>query len=84
MESLGQKLRILEDLLLGINVDMLSNLMRYGTSCRSRISELRAMGFEIDDFVPKGERYKIYFIKEENIEASKELAKKLKILEEGR
>ena len=77
-----QTQRILTDLLSGIEVNLLNDLKRYGTSCRSRISELRAMGFEIDDFIPKGARYKIYYIKEHNLKSANWLAKKLKILEE--
>jgi len=57
-----QKQRILADLLQGLQVNMLNDLQRYGTSCRSRISELIADGYPIESFIPKGERYKIYFL----------------------
>lgn len=65
-----QKERILSDLLDGITVDMLSNIKRYGTSCRSRISELREDGYPIDDEwreSPDGARYKVYFIPQEKL-----------------
>jgi len=60
----GQKARILEDLLAGIEVDMLEDLERYGTSCRSRIAELRAAGYPIQDYFNKsnGGRYKTYYL----------------------
>jgi len=58
----GQKERILADLLQGLHINMLNDIKRYGTSCRSRIAELRADGFPIDDYIPTGERYKIYFL----------------------
>jgi len=63
--KIGQKERILQDLLDGITVDMLSDIQRYGTSCRSRIAELRADGYPIEDEwreSPTGARYKVYFI----------------------
>lgn len=62
MAIVPQKQRILDDLLLGLHIDMLRNVKRYGTSCRSRIAELRAEGYPVEDFIPKGERYKIYFL----------------------
>jgi len=62
MKKLTQKERILKDLLEGIYVNMLNNIKRYGTSCRSRIAELRADGYPIEDYTPKGEKYKIYFL----------------------
>lgn len=58
----GQRERILEDLLQGKEINMLDDLQRYGTSCRSRISEIRADGYPVEDYVPKGERYKIYYL----------------------
>jgi len=61
----GQKARILEDLLAGIEVDMLKDIERYGTSCRSRIAELRAAGYPIQDYFKKssnGARYKVYYL----------------------
>jgi len=61
-EIIPQKTRILNDLLQGLHIDMLRNVKRYGTSCRSRIAELRADGYPVEDYVPKGERYKIYFL----------------------
>lgn len=57
-----QSERILEDLLLGIHVNMLDNVKRYGTSCRSRISELRANGYPIEDYFV--DNYKVYFLPE--------------------
>jgi len=66
----GQRERILEDLLAGITVDMLADLQRYGTSCRSRIAELRAAGYPIEDEwreSPSGSRYKVYFIPQEKL-----------------
>jgi len=62
MRKPTQKERILTDLLQGLHVNMLNDLQRYGTSCRSRIAELRADGYPIESFIPKGERYKIYFL----------------------
>ena len=62
MKQPTQKERILADLLQGLHVNMLNNLQRYGTSMRSRISELIADGYPIESFIPKGERYKVYFL----------------------
>ena len=62
MKTPTQKERILADLLAGTHVNMLNDLERYGTSCRSRISELRADGYEIEDYTPKGESYKVYYM----------------------
>lgn len=62
MGNTNQKQRILTDLLAGIHVNMLDNIKRYGTSCRSRISELRAEGYPIEGYSPKGEQYLIYFL----------------------
>ena len=61
----GQRERILQGLLSGITVDMLSDIQRYGTSCRSRIADPRAKGYPIEDEwreSPIGARYKVYFI----------------------
>ena len=58
----SQTQRIIEDLLLGLHVEMLKDVKRYGSSMRSRISELRADGYPIEDYIPKGEQYKIYFL----------------------
>lgn len=55
-----QSERILEDLLLGVHINMLDNVKRYGTSCRSRISELRASGYPIEDYFI--DKYKVYFL----------------------
>lgn len=60
MKKQTQTERILEDLLLGIHVNMLSDVKRYGTSCRSRISELRKAGYPIEDYFV--DNYKIYFL----------------------
>ena len=54
--------RILQDLLQGLHLNMLNNIQRYGTSMRSRISQLRAEGYPIEDYKPKGEQFKIYFL----------------------
>ena len=62
MKKPTQKERILSDLLQGLHVNMLNDIQRYGTSCRSRISDLRAEGYPINDYTPKGEQYKIYFL----------------------
>jgi len=62
MKKPTQKERILSDLLQGLHVNMLNDLQRYGTSMRSRISELIADGYPIENFIPKGERYKVYFL----------------------
>ena len=62
---MNQTQRILNDLLKGLHVNMLSDIPRYGTSARSRISELRASGYPIEDYFEKsvgGGRYKIYFL----------------------
>jgi len=62
---MNQKQRILTDLLKGLHVNMLNDLERYGSSCRSRISELRASGYPIKDYFelsPNGSRYKVYFL----------------------
>ena len=67
MSKLTQTQRILEDLLKGLHVNMLSDIERYGTSCRSRIAELRASGYPIEDYwevSPSGARYKVYFLPE--------------------
>jgi len=60
----GQRERILADLLQGLHVDMLKDIERYGTSCRSRIAELRAAGYPIQDYFNKsnGGRYKTYYL----------------------
>ena len=63
----NQKGRILSDLLEGKEINMLENLQRYGTSCRSRIAELRAEGYKIEDYIPKGQRYKIYYMPKDEI-----------------
>lgn len=60
-----QSQRILSDLLQGIHVNMLNDIKRYGTSCRSRISELRAEGYPIEGYSLKGENYLIYFLPEQ-------------------
>ena len=63
----GQRQRILDDLLQGLRINWLENIQRYGTSCRSRIAELRANGYQIEDCweqSPSGARYKIYYIPE--------------------
>jgi len=65
MSKETKKQSILHDLLKGVRIDMLSNLERYGTACRSRIAELRADGYPIqDEFkkTPSGARYKVYFL----------------------
>lgn len=64
-----QKERILEDLLLGIHVNMLDNLKRYGTSMRSRIAELRAEGYPIEDYFI--ESYKVYYLPNSYLEKIK-------------
>jgi len=60
----NQTQRILDDLLQGLHVNMLSDIKRYGTSCRSRISELRAAGYPIEDYNPIGGNYKAYYLPE--------------------
>lgn len=72
-KKLTQKERILEDLLNGVYVNMLSNVKRYGTSCRSRIAELRAEGYHIEDYFvgSGGGSYKVYFIPKEKLEENK-------------
>ena len=65
MKKNGQRERILADLLQGLHVDMLKDIERYGTSCRSRIAELRAAGYPIQDYFKKssnGARYKVYYL----------------------
>ena len=57
------------DLLQGLKINMLKNIKRYGTSCRSRIAEFRAMGMDIEDFKPDGEQYKIYYMTKKAIKA---------------
>lgn len=44
---MSKESNILDDLKNGIVVNMLKNVPRYGTSCRSRISEFRAKGIYI-------------------------------------
>ena len=58
----GQRERILSDLLQGLHVNMLNDIKRYGTSCRSRISELRADGFPIEGYTQNGKNFKIYYL----------------------
>jgi len=48
---MSKKQNILNDLQDGKLVDMLADLRRYGTSLRSRISELRADGYIIESKV---------------------------------
>ena len=62
MKKPTQTERILSDLMDGIHVNMLNDIKRYGTSCRSRISELIADGYPIESYTPKGERYSVYFL----------------------
>ena len=59
-----QRERILADLLQGLHVDMLKDIERYGTSCRSRIAELRADGYPIQDYFNKSNsgRFKTYYL----------------------
>ena len=58
----GQKARILTDLLKGLHANMINDIKRYGTSCRSRISDLRKDGYPVQDYIPDGEHYKIYYL----------------------
>jgi len=44
---MSKRQNILKDLQNGIVVNVLKNIPRYGTSCRSRISEFRASGMII-------------------------------------
>jgi argininosuccinate lyase len=48
---MSKKQNILTDLEDGKIVNMLNDLKRYGTSCRTRISEFRADGHEIESKV---------------------------------
>lgn len=64
-----QKQRILEDLLLGIHTDMLSNVKRYGTSFRTRISDLRKEGYPIEDYFVTN--YKVYYLPNSYLEKIK-------------
>lgn len=61
---MSKKQNILSDLKEGIIVDMFSDLKRYGTSLRSRISELRASGHEIDSKVIDKSGALAYFMPE--------------------
>lgn len=59
-----KKQNILTDLENGIIVNMLNDLKRYGTSMRSRISELRAEGHEIESKVIDKSGALAYFMPE--------------------
>jgi len=59
---MNQRERILSDLLQGLEVNMLKDIQRYGTSCRSRIAELRAEGYPIEDKIIPPTNYKTYFL----------------------
>lgn len=71
----GQKNRVLKTLLEGVHLSELEAIKRgLGTSMRSRISELRAEGYDIDDYRPTG-TYKASYISPANIKVYKRLAK---------
>lgn len=59
-----KKQNILNDLESGIVVNMFNDLKRYGTSMRSRISELRADGYEIESKVIDKSGALAYFMPE--------------------
>lgn len=69
---MNQTQRILHDLKLGLRVNMLSNIPRYGTSCRNRISELRLSGVDIQDRKIHKSGAKEYFI-QKYVDARKEI-----------
>ncbi len=57
-----KKRKILEALLAGERISELTGLTQgFGTSMRSRVSELRKAGYEINDHRPTG-TYKEYFM----------------------
>lgn len=62
--------RIMEDLLKGIHVSMLRDVKRYGTSCRNRISELRAKGYPIEDYYI--DNYKVYYFSDAYLNSLKD------------
>ena len=66
----NQTQRILTDLLQGLEINWFNNPQRYGTSARSRIAELRASGYKIEDRWEdsfSGAKYKVYFMNEETL-----------------
>lgn len=69
---MNQTQRILHDLKLGLRVNMLNNIPRYGTSCRNRISDLRLSGVSIQDRVIGKGCAKEYFMSE-YVKARKEI-----------
>lgn len=72
---MNQTQRILHDLKLGLVVNMLNDIPRYGTSCRNRISDLRLSGIDIQDRVVGKGGAKEYFIAD-YVKARKEIITK--------
>ena len=62
---MSKKSNILNDLEAGMTVNMFDNLQRYGSSLRSRVSELRAEGYDIESKVVDKSGALAYFLKKE-------------------
>ena len=60
---MSKKSNILTDLEAGMTVNMFDNLQRYGSSLRSRVSELRAEGHDIESKVVDKSGALSYFLK---------------------
>lgn len=61
---MSKKQNILNDLENGIIVNMFNDIKRYGTSMRSRISELKASGYNIESKVIDKSGALAYFMPE--------------------
>ena len=66
---MSKKQNIITDLLNGLEVNMLSNIKRYGTSARTRISEFRADGYKIESRVIHESGALAYYMTKEAIKA---------------
>jgi len=69
---MNQTQRILHDLKLGLTVNMVKDIPRYGTSCRNRISDLRLSGTDIQDRIIGKGGAKEYFMSD-YVKARKEI-----------
>ena len=74
---MSKKSNILNDLKNGLVVNMLENIPRYGTSCRSRIAELRQEGCNIESVVVDDKSNALAYFIPEYIDARSELLKML-------
>ena len=67
MRTTTQKYKILNALLNKEHISELTGLSKgFGTSMRSRISDLRKVGYKIEDYRPTN-TYKVYFMSDEDV-----------------